>query len=99
LDMLTGQVPMVFLKQFLDGHIPNRACYQALLEANSRMTAFHGGGLLSAHNVQLTRADSHPIAAELGLPTNAANCFVAPLCLWIQMDFNLEPAQVVAGGV
>ncbi|MEY4513537.1 MAG: hypothetical protein RLZZ450_5659 [Pseudomonadota bacterium] len=98
LDMLTGRVPMVFLKQFLDGQIPNRACYQALLEANSRLTAFAGGGLLSSHTVSLTRADSHPIARELGLPTDANDSFVAPLCLWMQMDFNLEPAQVVAGG-
>ena len=98
LDMLTGRVPMVFLKQFLDGQLPNRACYRALLEGTSRLTAFRGGGLLPAHTVALTKADSHPIARELGLPTGASHSFVAPLCLWFQMDFNLEPAQVVAGG-
>lgn len=98
LDMLTGRVPMVFLKQFLDGQLPERACYQAILEGASRLTAWHGGGLMQEHTVQLTRADSHPIARDLGLPTGAANTFVAPLCFWTQMDFTLEPAQVVAGG-
>ena len=98
LDMLTGRVPMVFLKQFLDGQLPNRACYQALLEGPSRLTAFRGGGLMQPHRIELTRADSHPIARDLGLPVGPANTFVAPLCLWTQMDFNLEPALVVAGG-
>jgi hypothetical protein len=88
----------VFLKQFLDGQLPNRACYQAILEGASLLTAFRGGGLMAAHSVALTRADSHPIALELGLPTGPTDSFVAPLCFWTQMDFNLQPAQLVAGG-
>jgi len=64
--------PLVFLKQFPAGDMPGTACYQAIAKSQSTITAFHGGSPLGGQwQIDITAADSHPIATELGLLENS----------------------------
>lgn len=63
-----GQVNIVFLKQFRDVRDPSRACYQAIVEAPARVTAYRGTRWSELdYEVTLGDAASMPIARELGL--------------------------------
>jgi hypothetical protein len=92
-DLATGDVPMVFLKQFRDAGEPTKACYQAVIEAPSHLEKFHGGGLTYPHDVSITPCASHPIVAECGL---AGPTLVAEVGFWCKMDFAMQPGKVVA---
>ncbi len=92
-ELQTGEVPMVFLKQLRDAGDGSRACYQAVIEAPARLTGFHGGGFLSAHEVVITAADSHPIAGDLGLGSAAVS---SPLGFWTAIDFVMDNGRVIA---
>lgn len=93
-DALHGLVPMVFLKQVADVEDPSRACYQAVVEANARMTAFHGaGGIPGAYSVHVANFDSHPVVNDLGLHSTD------PLVLadaWLEYDFVMESGKTIA---
>ena len=69
LDVLVHHTfPLVFLKQFRDVADPTRACYQAIIEAESKVTRFGGGHRLAGDYTATVRAlDSHPIVSDLGL--------------------------------
>ena len=78
---------MVFLKQFRDVAQPDRACYQAIVRARTRVTAFHGAGLLGECAVTLNDLDTHPLRADLGLPAGV----ITPIASWwLAYDFVLE---------
>jgi len=64
---------MVFLKQFrdvADGHL---ACYQAIVEAPSRLVDLRqAGALASEYRVTVNQYASHPILDEIGLEAQSA---------------------------
>jgi uncharacterized protein with NAD-binding domain and iron-sulfur cluster len=91
--LLTGNVPMVFLKQFRDETTDQRACYQAVIEAPARLDKFHRGWITHPHDIVIAPADSHPIAAECGLGTGTLK---SQLGFWCQMDFTMMPGRVIA---
>jgi hypothetical protein len=66
--LMSGSVPMIFLKQFRDIAHPDRACYQAIVEARLTMEGASDGDILSEHTLVLPDVDSAPIARELGIP-------------------------------
>jgi hypothetical protein len=92
-DLVTGDVPMVFLKQFRDGTDPTKACYQAVLEAPAHLEKWLGGWFTHPHDISITPCDSHPIAKECGF---ASGPLRAELGFWCQMDFVMKPAKVIA---
>jgi hypothetical protein len=93
-DLATGDVPMVFLKQFRDVADPTQACYQAIVEAPSHLDRWHDGWFTSAHDIVITECASHPIAAECGLATPLRS----KTGFWCRMDFTMKAGKVVAGG-
>ena len=87
------EVPGVFLKQFRDAADGTRACYQAVVEAGSFVTAFRAAGALSG-TFQATLADyaSHPLASDLGLAPGAAPL---ELAFFADFDFTIGDGAVI----
>ncbi len=83
---------LVFLKQFRDAEDPERACYQAVIEAPAVMDTLHGGGSLPAHRITITAADSHPIVQDLGLSGPVVQSEFAAR---ISIDFTMESGVVM----
>lgn len=81
-----GLVPMFFLRQFRDVAEPDRACYQAIIEAAADMTAWRGGGFLDEHVLTIRDCASHPIARDLGLP---AGPIETGFGFWADFDFDI----------
>ncbi|WP_088242741.1 hypothetical protein [Calothrix rhizosoleniae] len=80
--------PLVFLKQFRDISHPDRACYQAITEANITFPKFREGGILKGkYELLLNNFDSHPIAHELGLKVGKQDILEA---FWFDFDFIVE---------
>ena len=81
-------VRMVFLKQFRAAGDTSRACYQSVVEASARVTAFRSGGPLSGpFEVRVANLDSHPIVQDLGLGSDR----VEPLfSAWFDFDFDVD---------
>jgi hypothetical protein len=92
-DLVTGDVPMVFLKQFRDAADPTKACYQAVVEAPAHVDAFVAAGLTHPHAVAILPCASHPIVAECGL---AGHALRAELGFWYRVDFTMQPGRVIA---
>jgi uncharacterized protein with NAD-binding domain and iron-sulfur cluster len=89
---LRGSVPMIFLKQFRDLAAPDRACYQAVVEADARPTAVRSWGAdTSDWRLDWGDAASHPIAAELGV---ARRCEVGGAVV-ASFDFEMDAGQVL----
>jgi len=79
-----------FLKQFRDGINPDRACYQAGLEARLKPTKFRSAGLLKgAYDLSIFRADSHPIVKQFGMDPFD---FQGVRGFWTDADVELENA-------
>jgi uncharacterized protein with NAD-binding domain and iron-sulfur cluster len=86
-------VRMVFLKQFRDVGDPRRACYQAIVSADAKTTAYRGGGPLDGpFEVQITRLDSHPIVEELGLAGERIEPIFAA---WVDFDFDVDVGEIM----
>jgi hypothetical protein len=90
----------VFLKQFRDAVMPEKACYQAVLEAESTLQNLH-----SVHEIpgpmtlEITTLDSHRPAFELGLVPaecpfvlNEVHRVEVELALSSEFDFVLQNA-------
>jgi hypothetical protein len=82
------EVPLVFLRQFRDVADGRRACYQAVVEALTRVLHFrHAGRLAGEYRLTLNALDSHPIARELGLSGQGQEALGA---WYVDFDFILE---------
>ncbi len=81
-----GLVPMFFLRQFRDVAEPDRAAYQAIIEAACDLTAWRGGGFLDEHVLTIRTCASHPIARDLGLPAGPIDTGFG---LWAHFDFDV----------
>ncbi|PKN93848.1 MAG: hypothetical protein CVU44_08520 [Chloroflexi bacterium HGW-Chloroflexi-6] len=81
-----GNIPLVFLKQFRDATQPQKACYQAIVEAPLQIQTFHGGGFFSQPGeMSLHPLESHPLAQRLGVQENQTSSMGA----WLKVDFTL----------
>ncbi len=92
LASLKASVPMLFLKQFRDVGDGRRACYKALLTANSVPSNVRGGGILpGSFDVTIRGWASHPIVRELGLGNNP-DVATIPGCtgFFVDFDFTME---------
>lgn len=94
-DLVTGDVPMIFLKQFRDATDASKACYQAVIEAPAHLQAWYRGWFTPPHDIVIAPADSHPIATECGL---GASPIHAELGFWCELEFVMQAGTVVAGG-
>jgi hypothetical protein len=92
-DLITGNVPMVFLKQFRDAHDSTKACYQAVIEAPAHLERWLAGGFTNPHEVSILPCDSHPIARECGLGGPQLR---AELGFWCRMNFLMQAGQTIA---
>jgi hypothetical protein len=81
-----GLVPMFFLRQFRDVAEPDRAAYQAIIEAAADMTAWRGGGFLDEHVLTIRECASHPIAKDLGLGRGRIETGFG---FWADFDFDI----------
>ena len=93
-ELLAQQrLPMVFLKQIRDGHMPLQACYQAVQTAEFVVTGFRGAGQLpGSFVVDIAEFANEPIRRDLGLPAGPIDPVGA---FWVDFDFTLSTAQVV----
>lgn len=93
-DLITRDVPMVFLKQFRDATVAAKACYQAVIEAPGHLDRFYAGWFTHPHEIEILDCASHPIIADCGL---AGPTVRAEIGFWCRMDFTMQPGRVVAG--
>ncbi len=91
--LLSGNVPLVFLKQFRDAGAAAKACYQAVVEAPAHLERLYAGWFTHPHDISFTAADSHPIVRECGF---AGSQLHSSLGFWVKMDFVMQPGTVVA---
>jgi hypothetical protein len=92
-DLATGDVPMVFLKQFRDAGDPTKACYQAVIEAPSHLEKLYAGWFTHPHEISIAAYASHPIVAECGLTGHTIR---ADHGFWVKMDFAMQLGKVIA---
>jgi hypothetical protein len=82
------EMPLVFLRQFRDVADGRRACYQAVVEALTRVLHFrHAGKLPGAYRLAVNALDSHPVVQELGLAGPEQDALGA---WYVDFDFILE---------
>lgn len=91
--IVSGDVPLVFLKQFRDAGLEDLACYQAVVEAPAHLQRLYAGWFTPPHDLTIAEFDSHPIIAECGL---AGPVVRSQLGFWVKMDFVMQPGRVVA---
>jgi hypothetical protein len=85
---------MVFLKQFRDAGDPERACYQAIVEATATVIGFrHAGFVRGEYRLDLEHAESHPLRADLGLGEGELR---PELGFWVDYDFRVDAGVEVA---
>lgn len=86
-NLVSGNVPFVFLKQFRDVADGTKACRQSIVEVTCRMTQFRGGGLLGGeYRIEIEDLASHPLVADLGLSKNTITPIVS---YWNYFDFEI----------
>ena len=86
-------VTMAFLKQFPDAADPTKACYQAIIEADSRVLALRASGLTNDHySVDISSYASLPFATELGIPAGPQTVGHG---IWVDFDFAMDLGREV----
>lgn len=90
--LLGDGLPVLFLKQFRDIAEPDRACYQAICEAQIAVTALHGMGVLGDYSIALADLVSEGIRGDLGLPAGPLRPFAAT---WSRYDFTLHRGATI----
>jgi len=92
-QLLRRTVPIVLLKQFRSVVDADRACYQAVVGVDLKMTAFRKLGLLpDDYAVTLTKLANEPFARELGLALDSK----PKTAFWLDFDFTIGGATSVA---
>lgn len=90
------KMTLAFLKQFRDVEHTDRACYQAVIEADATVDAIRGyGPLLGAFDVTWPDHASHPFAQDLGVSRTGQSSLAA---VWADFDFTMQSGQEIAGG-
>jgi hypothetical protein len=82
------EVPLVLLRQFRDVADGRLACYQAVVEALTRVRQFRQAGRLPGqYQLTINALDSHPVAQELGLSGQGQEALGA---WFVDFDFVLD---------
>ncbi len=92
LDLLAGEgpetVPIIFLKQVRDVRDSVSACYQAIIEASCKVTAFRSGRHLAGEfGLLAENFSSHPIADDLGLIGGST---LVDFSFFVDIDFEMD---------
>jgi len=83
-----GNMTMAFLKQFPDANDPQKACYQAIIEATAKTNGYRASGLTDdEYEVNITSYDSMPFLDELGIQPGWRTVGQG---MWIDFDFEQE---------
>lgn len=91
-DLFRAEVPMVFLKQFRDIADPQKACYQAINEADGRVQGFHGGWFLNGEfTVTFHDMASYPVKTDLGLP----DTLQVKDAFWVDVDLLFDTGRTI----
>ncbi len=92
-DLISGKMPMAFLKQFRDGADPARCCYQAIQEVEAKLVKLHNARIYSeGYVIDIDDLASHPIRADLGL---RAGPIKAEFSFWLSFDFAIGDCSIV----
>jgi len=84
---------VTFVKQFRDIELNQQACYQAIVEAHSRLLSTPKVGLLQGeYHLNVSHADSHPIDVDLGVPSEG---LTAQMAFWSEFDMLVETGKVI----
>ncbi|AXR59692.1 hypothetical protein [Leptospira mayottensis] len=87
------EVGMVFLKQFRDAADPKLACYQAIVEANSKVTLFRKGGILEGNYILDILSNAYfPFISDFGLKSTSVSIQFG---LWCDFDFDFSPGKII----
>jgi Acetoacetate decarboxylase (ADC) len=91
-------VPALGLKQFRDASEPERACYQAIVEAPLSIVELFGPPkiLFDAFEVTLMNLSSHPVAQILGLSDEPQR---VPVTFYFEATMRMGTGTVVWSGV
>lgn len=89
-DLLSGRMPLVFLKQFRDVADGNVACYQSIVETAMEARQFHSAAWLAPHDVDINSYASLPIRTDLGLPAGT---------LRSTLSFTTNADYTIANGI
>ncbi|MDT8446892.1 MAG: NAD(P)-binding protein [bacterium] len=93
-DLLRGQVPQVFLKQFRDITKGDKACYQVVAEAPARLLKLPSiSPIFESYQLNNPNLASYPFAQSLGIGEGA---IPLGLGMKVQMDFRMEMGEVIA---
>jgi len=87
-------VPALGLKQFRDAAQPEKACYQAIIEAPLSTAEIFGTPkvLVDAFQVTLMDVPSHPVTETLGLPTGP---FTVPITFCFESTMRMGTGTVI----
>jgi len=87
-------VPTLGLKQFRDAENPEKACYQAIVEAPLTTVQLRGRPRFLSNAFELTLFDvaSHPVADVLGLSPDPQ---IVPLTVYFDATMRMGPGSVV----
>lgn len=91
-ELLTGKIPIVYLKQFRDCVEPTAACYQAIIESDTSIRSFGGAGFLPLG----WKITLHPYASvDIGAHLGVANESDVLFGFWAKMNFSVDLGKVV----
>lgn len=91
-DMLGKHLPVVYLKQFRDCVDPTAACYQAIIESNSTIQSFSGGGFLPlGWHMKLFPYASVDMGKHLGIENDVD----IDLGFWVKFTFSVDLGKEV----
>ncbi|MEM1007716.1 MAG: hypothetical protein AAGJ35_01810, partial [Myxococcota bacterium] len=89
-QLFSQAIPMVYLKQFRDAAQPERACYQAIVENQTQMRNFRGGGIMpGSFHFGLYPNASFDLRTPFGLQEQM-NVLMA---CWSRLDMTIQDAN------
>lgn len=97
-NLLRGEMPLVFLKEFRDITQPHKACYQRIVQAPAKLEKFTiAYPYLSSYQVSINGYESHPIARDFGFAASPDGSATVPALLgfYMQYDFKMMLGEVL----
>lgn len=86
--VLRARAQFLNLKQFRDAAHPELACYQAVIRCQAQLLRLRRVAASSTYHYRIHDLSSHPLARELGLPTEGLARGIA-----CELDFELSAGQ------
>ena len=89
-DLVSEQLPEVFLKQFRDIRDGQRAALQQVVRTKMRIERLDGAPLFHDYAVTIEHIDSQPLGRELGLANQNTS-----FAFRVDMDFVVQTGEVL----